>query len=187
VKTQKQDKTVAGMAVLKDIRGLLSSTGKPATPVSESQPHTGLTAENARLNEQLQTFRQEKDQLQATLQQMKAHNAELLSRIEELQSSVENLKAQAALSKPPAVSSEISNRKLENAVADLEARKAELEAAMARAEELAQLKVKDLARRIARVYEEAGDIGANRDFRRITNQLEAAQNFGEFVRALARE
>ena len=44
-----------------------------------------------------------------------------------------------------------------------------------------------VARRIAQIYQEAGDMYAVRDFRRVTDQLEAAENFGEFLRALLRE
>ena len=72
-------------------------------------------------------------------------------------------------------------------IAVMEARKEELSLALSHIEDILQLKTKDLVRRISRVYEEAGDFEAGRDFRRISNQMEAAENFGEFVRALLGE
>ncbi len=179
MKAKKPDKTVAGMSVLQDIRGLLSAS-KPQTlaaePVARSEP-SKEPGSNAR---RLESRVKELETLVATqrddLGRLAAEKKELEGRLAAVQSSI------PASPRPVAGQTALSRE-----VSDLEARKSELETALSQTEGLLQIKIKDLARRIASVYAEAGDIGANRDFRRITNQLEAAENFGEFVRALTRE
>ena len=176
MKAKKPDKSVADMAVLKDIRGLLSATREmPAAVEAKPQAEADAESDKSRLEAQVRRLEERLGKQQAVLDRLEAEKKGLETKISELQS---------AVTKAPAPKANAGSIGLE--VTDLEARKAELEAALSQIEELLQLKIKDLARRIARVYEEAGDMGANRDFRRITGQLEAAENFGEFLRALLR-
>ncbi len=179
MKAKKPDKTVAGMAVLQDIRGLLSASKPQPTdakapaksePAKEPEPNTRRL--ESRVNELEVLVAKQKTDLDRLTTQKK----DLESRLSAVQTSIQSVPRPSVGQTP-----------LSREVSDLEARKSELEAAVSQTEGLLQMKIKDLARRIASVYAEAGDIGANRDFRRITNQLEAAENFGEFIRALTRD
>ncbi len=177
MKAKKPDKSVAGMTVLQDIRGLLSAsngreTHAPAAPMAVS----GEASDKSRLEAQVKQLQERLKKQEAALHRLEAEKGSLEAKISELQS---------ATSKAPVPKTSAGSVGRE--VSDLEARKSELEAALTQIEGLLQMKINELARRIARVYSEAGDIGANRDFRRIRDQLEAAENFGEFVRALTRE
>lgn len=240
----KPTKSVSEMAVLKDIRGLLSSS--PARPRAATESKTsqdpesrvvqlesqleerkqqvgqlrreieglrkqvegsdGLAAnlratisvlesdkkeQAERLNDQIDSLQQEvkrRDELSAKLQttigRLETEKNELEATFASLQSAGDKPTAPAA---SPVVAAKPTEDSLSRDIFDLEARKDELSSALTDVEGLLQIKIKDLARRIARVYEEAGDYGANRDFRRITNQLEVSENFGEFLRALLRE
>ncbi|MBI2854133.1 MAG: hypothetical protein HYX87_04325 [Chloroflexi bacterium] len=173
MKSKKPDRSVAQMAVLKDIRGLLSITREQA-PQAETSPKAeqGIQAKKVDFEEQLKQYEELIRKQQAALDRLEAEKKELYAKLNVLQS-------------PAPLKS--STDGLGPEVCDLEARKTELSDALSQIENLLQFKIKELARRIAQVYQEAGDAGASRDFRRITDQLEAAENFGEFVRALLRE
>jgi len=177
VKAKKPDKSVAGMAVLKDIRGLLSATnGRETTSASRPVAPSGEVSDKTRLEAQVKQLEERLSKQQTVLDRLETEKHSLEAKINELQTAVSETPAPKA-----------STGSIGREVSDLEARKAELETALSQIEGLLQMKINDLARRIARVYAEAGDIGAGRDFRRIRDQLEAAENFGEFVRALTRE
>jgi chromosome segregation ATPase len=226
VASKKPVKTVAGMAVLNDIRGLLSSA-RPLPPPAEpprTQQSPDSMIEIERLKNQVikleaeltssqkavSSLENDKKELQAKLSaaaktpnpsatDRRAPAAEV-RRLEELvhsqQTTIamlggEKKELQARLadsrSRPVTPPSPPQAARPSPEVADLEAQKAELELALSRIEELLHMKTGDLSRRIARVYEEAGDYGANADFRRINSHLEASREFGEFIRALARD
>ncbi len=173
---KKTAKTVSGMGVLNDIRGLLSAAPKPALPAGgQTGVAPDLPPERARFEAQLRRFEELVAKQQAALDRLEAEKNDLDAK----------LRAHRDRAGEPLPEDGVAG--LRRDVADLEARKAELEAALAAIEDLLQFKIKELARRIARVYQEAGDDRAGRDFRRITDQLEAADNFGEFVRALVRD
>jgi chromosome segregation ATPase len=176
VKAKRPDKTVADMAVLKDIRGLLSANRDGETVALGPRAAPGEVSTISRLEAQVNQLEESLRKQQAVLERVEAEKNGLQARIDQLQASVSR-------TPPP----KADTGSLGRDVSDLEARKAELEAAVSQIEGLLQIKINDLARRIARVYSEAGDMGASRDFRRIKDQLEAAENFGEFVRALTRE
>ena len=176
MKAKKPDRSVADMAVLRDIRGLLSATRElPATAEAKPQTESSEDSDKRRLEGQVKQLQERLDRQQAFLDRLSVEKKELETKMSDLQSAIPKTAAPKAHASPAV-----------QEISDLEARKAELDTALSQIEELLQLKIKDLARRIARVYEEAGDMGANRDFRRITSQLEAADNFGEFLRALLR-
>jgi DNA repair exonuclease SbcCD ATPase subunit len=177
---KKPPKTVSGMSVLNDIRGLLSTPPRPALPTEAAPPaESGLPAwqaERARFAAQIKRFEELVQKQQGALDRLEAEKNEMDAR----------LKAHQSVADRPPPPSDGSTAGVQREMADLEARKAELTAAADAVEELLRFKVKDLARRIAWVFQEAGDNSAGRDFRRISDQLEAAENFGEFVRALVR-
>ncbi len=188
MKTKKPDKTVAGMAVLQDIRGLLSASRTPASP-SESPPKPESTAGPAtrQLEARLKHLEALVASQQADLDRLSGEKKDLEAKLVALQSHRDEPREVPRRALRPASPTLGADAAISRDVSDLEARKAELEGALSQIEGLLQVKLKDLARRIASVYAEAGDFGANRDFRRITDQLEKAENFGEFVRALTRE
>lgn len=72
-------------------------------------------------------------------------------------------------------------------VAQIEASKAELELALSQVEELVKLKSQELMRRIARIYQEAGQGEIALEFKRAGESLEITENFAHFVRALMGE
>jgi hypothetical protein len=168
---KKPVKNVASMAILKDIRGLLSSNHDQ---VASSPDKKDVELQKKQFEQQIQQYQDTITKLQANVARLEADNQELAARLN-------------TSSKTPATNPGIQPLSPNIDIADLEARKEELSNALSRIEDLLQFKTKELIRRIARVYEEAGDFNASRDFRRITNQLEAAENFGEFLRALTRE
>jgi chromosome segregation ATPase len=225
VANKKPIKTVAGMAVLNDIRGLLSSA-RPLPPPAEPPPAqqapdlmieierlksnvSELEKELANRQSAVFSLENEKKALQAKLSAAKTPNpsvkdrrapASEVRRLEELVHSQqetiallgeEKIELQARLadarSRPETPQSPPRAASPSPALADLEAQKAELELSLSRIEELLHMKTGDLSRRIARIYEEAGDYGASADFRRINSRLEASREFGEFLRALARD
>ena len=177
MKAKKPDNRVAGMAVLKDIKGLLSTTRDSAPATQADAPVlSDIQAERDRLAEQLKEYEQLVKKQQAALDRLEAEKKELEVKLAGLQSIVSR-------SEPP----KTDNSRLARDISDLEARKEELSAALTQIEGMLLIKIKELARRIAQIYQEAGDMYAVRDFRRVTDQLEAAENFGEFLRALLRE
>ena len=72
-------------------------------------------------------------------------------------------------------------------IAQIEAGKAELELALSQLEELVKLKSQELMRRIARIYQEAGQGEIALEFKKAGNGLEDTENFAHFVRALMGE
>jgi chromosome segregation ATPase len=177
MKAKKPDNRVAGMAVLKDIKGLLSTTRDPAVAVEvDSKTKTDARAGNDRLAEQLKEYEQLVLKQQAALDRLEAEKKELEAKLSGLQSAQGRPETQKT-----------DNDRLTRDISDLEARRDELSAALTQIEGMLQIKIKELARRIAQIFQEAGDMYAVRDFRRVTDQLEAAGNFGEFLRTLLRE
>lgn len=176
MKTKQPDRSVAQMAVLKDIRGLLSITRAQAPPAETSpKAELDIQAEKAGFEEQLKQYEELVRKQQSALDRLEDEKKELDAKLSVLQSAIDKSAPLKA-----------GTDKLGREISDLEARKAELSVALSQIQDLLQFKIKELARRIARVYQESGDVSASRDFRRIADQLEAAENFGEFLRALLR-
>jgi hypothetical protein len=171
---KKSDKNVAGMTVLNDIRSLLSSSRDlKKSPPTEENTKVILPVENTDALKDRKRYQEQIKQQQQLIAQLETEKKELSETLASLRSSTVG---------PPEV-----NGRIEADIAGMEARKEELSLALSQIEDLLQLKLKDLVRRISRVYQEAGDFEAGRDFRRISNQLEAAENFGEFIRTLLRD
>jgi chromosome segregation ATPase len=225
VAAKRPEKTVAGMAVLNDIRGLLSATREPPAPAVRPPVQAGPdhATEISRLKKEIGLLEDQLASQQSVIAALEGERKELqqkcataltqprpskpdrntssaeLKRLEGLvrtqQATIAALDTdkrdlQAKLAElqlkptPPAAEGLATNP--DRDVSDLEAQKAELELALARIEDLIRMRVGELSRRIARVYEEAGAYGANADFRRITGHLESSREFGEFLRSLTR-
>lgn len=176
MKTKKPDRSVAQMGVLKDIRELLTTREQAPTAETSPKKEQSVQTENLRLQEQLKQCNELVRKQQAAFDRLEIERKELDTKLGLLQLSI-------AKPTPPKTGPHTLSRE----ISDLETRKVELSAALSQIEDLLQFKIKELTRRIAHVYQEAGDADASRDFRRITGQLEAAENFGEFLRALLRE
>ncbi len=170
---KKQGKNVAGMAVLQDIRSLLSSAG--------SQQEAGQERKGEELENRDEIQRLEGQLGQIREQLKREHDAFLKSEAEK-QELEKKLNDRQQVAKPAATSKDMNTRE----IADLQAKKDELETALSRIEDLLQIKTKDLIKRLSRVYEEAGDFDAGRDFRRISNQLESSEAFGAFLNGLVK-
>lgn len=72
-------------------------------------------------------------------------------------------------------------------MAQIEAEKAEMSLALSQVEELVKLKSQELMRRIARIYQEAGQGEIALEFKKADESLEVTENFAHFVRALMGE
>ena len=161
MKTDKPDRSVSNMGVLKDIRGLLSTT----------RDKDGST--EARLKEQIGRYEGLLQEQRDELHRLESENTELVTRLNALCSGKD--KPMSAVPGPEVLREEI---------AQLEARKAELSSLLSQVEGLLQLKVRELLKRIANVYQEAGQGDTTREFRKAANELEHVETFAYFVQSL---
>ena len=171
---KKPDRSVSKMDVLKDIRGLLSTTrereGSTEAPLEDEG---GLRAETARLEEELRRYKELVQKQQDELHRLESEKKELAAKMNMLCSGQDKPMS-------PAPRAE----ELCEEIAQLESRKAELSSALSQVDGLLQLKVKELLKRIARLYQEAGQGEIAMEFRRAGDELEVVENFAHFVRAL---
>jgi predicted nucleic acid-binding Zn-ribbon protein len=166
VKPEKPKRTISEMDVLKDIRGLLSTSPERKAREEAGVEAADLKAELARYEDELKKLRELVQRQQEELESLKLEKEELLR-----------------LTQRPAPASSDAG-KLEAEIAALEARKAELSAALAEIEGLLELKLKELLKRIARVCQEAGEQGLALEFRRAATRLDDAESFAHFLRLL---
>ncbi|MFH1382117.1 MAG: hypothetical protein ABIH70_04400 [Chloroflexota bacterium] len=177
MKAKKLDRNVSNMNVLQDIRGLLSATEKgEAAQEAQSGSQVEIKAETAHFEEQLRHYQELVKQQQEQISRLENEKKELTARLNTPQPEKDKPVAQMA-----------GTRELSQEIARLEAQKAELSAGLSQIEGLLQLSLKDLLKRIARVFDEAGQGEIALEFRRSANQLEVAENFANFVRVLLRE
>lgn len=161
MKTDKPDRSVSNMGVLKDIRGLLSTT----------RDKDGST--ETRLKEQIRRYERLLQEQREKLHRLESENTELVTRLNALCSGKD--KAMSAVPGPEVLREEI---------AQLETRKAELSSLLSQVEGLLQLKARELLKRIANVYQEAGQGDTTREFRKAANELEHVETFAYFVQSL---
>ena len=172
MKPRKPDRSVAKMGVLKDIRGLLSATQEREDSAEvRLRDEGGLKAETARLEEQIRFYKELVQKQQDELHRLENEKKELADKLSMLCSGQD---------KPMSPRVE----ELCEEIAQLEARKAELSSALSQVDGLLQLKVKELLKRIARLYQEAGQGEIAIEFRRAGDELEDVENFAYFLRAL---
>ena len=174
MKPKEPDRSVSKMDVLKDIRGLLSTTqergGLTEAPLRDEG---SLRTETTRLEEEVRHYKELIQKQQEELHRLKGENKELATRLSMLCSNKD---------KPMSPRAE----ELYEEVTQLEARKAELSSALSQVDGLLQLKVKELLKRIARLYQEAGQGEIAIEFRRAGDEVEVVENFARFVLALLR-
>jgi len=174
MKPKKPDRSVSKMDVLKDIRGLLSTTReREGSTEARLEDEGGLRAETAWLEEEVRRYKGLVQKQQEELDRLKSENKELAAKLNMLCSGKDKPMSPAARAE-----------ELCEEIARLEARKAELSSALSQVDGLLQLKVKELLKRIARLYQEAGDGEIAMEFRRAGDELEVVENFAHFVRAL---
>ena len=177
MKPKKPERSVSDMDVLKDIRGLLSTVQeRKDSAEAQSKERAGLTAEIARLEEEVEHHKELVEKRQQDLERLRRENKELTAKLNALCSRQDKF-----------VSAPAKVKELNEGIAQLEARQAELSSALSQVDGLLQLKLEELLKRIARVYQEAGDSGIAMEFRKGAEQLEAAENLAYFLRALLRE
>ena len=174
MKSQRPDRGVAKMDVLKDIRGLLSTTReREGLTEARLEDEGGLRAETARLKEEVRRYKGLVQKQQEELDRLKSENKELAAKLNMLCSGKDK-------PMPTAPRAE----ELCEEIAQLEARKDELSLALSQVDGLLHLKAKELLKRIASLYQEAGDGEIAMEFRRAGDELEVVENFAHFVRAL---
>ena len=174
MKLKKPDRSVSKMDVLKDIRGLLSTTQeREDSAEARLRDEGGLKAETARLEEQIRCYKELVQKQQDELHRLESEKKELAAKLNMLFSGQDKPMS-------PAPRAE----ELCEEIAQLEARKDELSLALSQVDGLLQIKVKELLKRIARLYQEAGDGEIAMEFRRAGDELEVVENFAHFVRAL---
>ncbi len=174
MKPKKPDRSVSKMDVLKDIRRLLSTTqGREGSTEARLRDEGGLRAETAWFEEEIRRYKGLVQKQQEELDRLKSENKELAGKLNMLCSG-----------KDKPMSPSPRAEELCEEITQLEARKAELSLALSEVDGLLQLKVKELLKRIARLYQEAGDGEIAMEFRRAGDELEVVENFAHFVRAL---
>ena len=177
MKPRKPDRSVSKMDVLKDIRGLLSTTQEREDSAEARLRDEGsLKAETARLEEQIRCYKELVQKQQDELHRLESEKKELAAKLNMLCSGQDKPMS-------PAPRAE----ELCEEIAQLEARKAELSSALSQVDGLLQLRVKELLKRIARLYLEAGQGDIAMEFRRAADELEVAENFAYFLRALLKQ
>ena len=172
MKPKKPERSVSKMDVLKDIRGLLSTTREGSTE-ARLEDEGGLRAETAWVEEEVRRYKGLVQKQQEELDTLKSENKELAAKLNMLGSDKDKPMS-------PAPRAE----ELCEEIAQLEARKAEFSLALSQVDGLLQLKVQELLKRIARLYQEAGQGEIAVEFRRAGDGLEVVENFAHFVRAL---
>jgi len=174
MKPRKPDRSVSKMDVLKDIRGLLSTTQeREDSAKARLRDEGGLRAETAQLEEEVRRYKELVQKQQNELHRLESEKKELAAKLNMLGSGKDKPMS-------PAPRAE----ELCEEIAQLEARKAELSSALSQVDGLLQLRVKELLKRIARLYQEAGQGDIAMEFRRAADELEVAENFAHFLRAL---
>ncbi len=172
MKPKKPERSVSKMDVLKDIRGLLPTTREGSTE-ARLEDEGGLRAETAWVEEEVRRYKGLVQKQQEELDRLKSENKELAAKLNMLGSD-----------KDKPMSPAPRTEELCEEIAQLEARKAELSLALSQVDGLLQLKVQELLKRIARLYQEAGQGEIAVEFRRAGDGLEVVENFAHFVRAL---
>lgn len=174
MKPQKPDRSVSSMDVLKDIRGLLSTTRDRAGATEAPSRDEGvLEAETAGLKKQLGCYEGLLQEQREKLRRLESENTELTARLNELRSDKD--KPMSPVPGPEVLREEL---------AQLEARKAELSSLLSRVDGLLQLKAKELLKRVARLYQEAGQGDVAIEFRKAADELEHVETFAYFVQSL---
>jgi predicted RNase H-like nuclease (RuvC/YqgF family) len=174
MKLKKPDRSVSDMDVLKDIRGLLSVTReRDDTTADRVKGESGLEVEIAKLEAQIRHYKELVEKQQEELHRVESEKEELTAKLKVLNFGKDNLTSPA--SKSIALNAE---------AAQLEARIAELSSALSQIDGLLKLRVQELLKKIARLFQEAGQGDVAIEFRKAASALEIVENFAHFLRVL---
>jgi len=177
VKSDKPGRSVSGMDVLKDIRGLLSLSQESKSSTGDGlKKEADSKAEASRSEEEIKKYKELIQEQQGELQRLKKENQELTDSLNLFRSGKDS---------PGPTSSEAEGLAWE--IAQLEQRKSELSTALSEVMELLQIKLKELLKRIALIYQEAGEQSLAIEFRKGADSLETAENMARFVQILLNE
>jgi len=178
MKSERPKRSVADMDVLQDIRGLLSTAqkGKPSIE-PELREKARLDAEIARYEEELERYRGLVQKQQEEMERLRKENEQLVTNLSLLHSN------KAEVPPSPNAEAEALNRE----IAELKAQKYELSSGLCELEELLQLKLRELLKRIASVLQEIGAGEVAIEFRRAMDSLEDVENCAYFLRELLKE
>ena len=174
MKLKKPDRSVSDMDVLKDIRGLLSVTqDRHGGTAVEARDESGLEIDIAKLEAQIRHYKELVKKQQEKLHRVESEKEELTAKLKVLNFGKDNLTSPA--SKSIALNEE---------AAQLEARIAELSSALSQIDGLLKLRVQELLKKIARLFQEAGQGDVAIEFRKAASELEIVENFAHFLRVL---
>ncbi len=175
MKTKKPDRNVSKMDVLKDIRGLLSTTQEQeGSTEARLEDEGGLRAETALIKDEVRRYERLVQKQQEEMDRLRSENKELVAKLDMLASDKGRPVSRGA-------------DKLYQEIDQIEARKAETSLALSQIEGLLQVKVQELLKRLARLYQEAGQGEIAVEFRRAGDGLEVVENLAHFVGALLNE
>jgi chromosome segregation ATPase len=174
MKVKKPDKSVSDMDVLKDIRGLLSVTQEREDKTADrGRDESGLEIDAVKFEVQIRQHKELVQKLQEELHRVENEKEELAAKLKVLDSG--NNKLMSAASKSTALDEE---------TAQLEARITELSSVLSQVDGLLKLRVQELSKKIARLFQEAGQGGVAIEFRKAASELEIVENFARFLQIL---
>jgi len=174
MKLKKPDKGVSDMEVLKDIRGLLSVTREPEEATADrARNENSLKIDAVKFEAQIRHYEELVKKLQEELHRVEKEKEEFAAKLKVLDSG--NNKLMSAASKSSALTQE---------TAQLEARIAELSSVLSQVDDLLKLRVQELSKRIARLFQEAGQGDMAIEFRKAASELEIVENFARFLQIL---
>ncbi len=177
MKQKKPDRSVSEMAILKDIRGLLSVPQERAgSTEAQLRSEASLNAETARLQEQIRYYAELVQKQQEEINRLENENKEFAAKLNMLSSG-----------KDKPMSQESGAEELREEIVQLEARKAELSSVLSQADDLLRLKAQELLKRIARLYQEVGQADIAVEFRKVADDLEVIENSANFLRVLLKQ
>ena len=174
MKQKKPDKSVSDMEVLKDIRGLLSVTREPEEGTADRvRDENSLKIDAVKSEAQIRHYKELVQKLQEELHRVENEKEEFAAKLKALDPG--NNKLMSAASKSTALSEE---------TAQLEARIAELSSVLSQVDGVLKLRVQELSKKIARLFQEAGQGDMAIEFRKAASELEIVENFARFLQLL---
>ena len=174
MKSERIDKSVSNMEVLKDIRGLLSVTReRDGIAAGGESPEKYFQSEMARLEAQVKEYKELIQKQQSELQMVVGEKEQLAAKLKAMGSGVEK-------PVPVAAKSPVSDEE----ALQLEARIAELSSALSQIEDLIKLRSQELLQKIARLFQEAGQGEVSIEFRKTASALESVENSAHFLQEL---
>jgi len=174
MKQKKPDKSVSDMEVLKDIRGLLSVTREPEEGTADRvRDENSLKIDAVKSEAQIRHYKELVQKLQEELHRVEIEKEEFAAKLRALDPG--NNELMSAASKSTALSEE---------TAQLEARIAELSSVLSQVDGVLKLRVQELSKKIARLFQEAGQGDMAIEFRKAASELEIVENFARFLQIL---